>query len=112
MVSIRALIPPAGRPAGGVLVVSCASSDELQASKTPAVNAAINIIFVDFINFVWLLFSFTPPRFRERRDTRSDASNGGRLQPAQNFGRRFDGIFNVHRRMCGGNKSRLELRRC
>src|SRR5271154_5325100 len=55
--------PPGGPPADGGLVESWASSDELQASKAPAASAAINIIFVDFINFSWLLFVLIPAAF-------------------------------------------------
>jgi hypothetical protein len=66
------VLEPGGRwPAGGVLVVaSWARNDEPQASRAPAAKAAIIIVFVDFINFVWLLVVVISAASSKRQDKR------------------------------------------
>src|SRR5450631_4712437 len=81
----RPFMPGPCSLAAGVLVGFCAYNAELPASKAPAARAAINIVFVDFIFFVWLLLIYFHRAFRSGRIQRETQTLAQGYSPRKIF---------------------------
>ena len=102
----------AGLAVGALLVVvESWARTEPQAIKPPTASAAINSVFVDFINITLLLFLCLLLRKTTWLITISDVFDKEKLQMTQYFGRRSDcGVYVLCGMGCR-NKPRLELGR-